>query len=79
MSRAACLQSEAPPPDLIGRAKANGFPVVPLKYEKYGVESSTASQKAARGFRVMVRYSKGQDIAAACGQLIVRPAAEAGG
>ena len=28
----------------------------------------------ARGIRVMVRYSKGQDIAAACGQLIVRRA-----
>lgn len=28
----------------------------------------------ARGLRVMVRYSKGQDIAAACGQLIVKRA-----
>jgi 23S rRNA (adenine2503-C2)-methyltransferase len=25
------------------------------------------------GLRVMVRYSKGQDIAAACGQLVVQP------
>jgi len=30
----------------------------------------------ARGLRVMVRYSKGQDIAAACGQLIVKDSPE---
>ena len=37
-----------------------------------GLESFR-DQLHAAGFRVMVRYSKGQDITAACGQLIVSP------
>ncbi len=61
-------------------AKVNLIPLNDVGASRLVAPSPAAIQEFrdvlhAKGLRVMVRYSKGQDIAAACGQLIVQPKA----
>ncbi len=58
-------------------AKINLIPLNEVSASRLSAPEATAIQKFRdilhqRGIRVMVRYSKGQDIAAACGQLVVK-------
>ncbi len=57
------------------RAKINLIPLNPVSFSRLEAPDFKAVQEfrakcQEAGFRVLVRYSKGQDIAAACGQLV---------